>query len=291
MPSVDKVKRNDPCPCGSGKKYKQCCQPKDRAAQAERVAWERAVQNMRVALIGFAKETSLAKDLALGLGLFWQDRYTLETVQRMNVDESLRFFDWFAHDYALQLAEEPERIGKRLIEVYRQEVDDALLDKEAAVLDAWIDSPPGSAFLLEAADPEAGTVTLNDLLLPDRVVVAEDASAAKHGEVGQILLARPLTEHEHTRLAGATVILPPEEKEGLLESLAQSKEEYLAENEGAGDSQFLRERAYLLTHYALDWADRAGRPAVAAEDPDAERPGEQAVRRVVKWQQERVRHV
>jgi len=25
-PTVDKkVARNDPCPCGSGKKYKQCC--------------------------------------------------------------------------------------------------------------------------------------------------------------------------------------------------------------------------------------------------------------------------
>lgn len=24
-PLVDKVKRNDPCPCGSGKKYKKCC--------------------------------------------------------------------------------------------------------------------------------------------------------------------------------------------------------------------------------------------------------------------------
>jgi len=291
MPSVAKVKRNDPCPCGSGKKYKQCCLPKDRAAQAERVAWERAVQNMRVALIGFAKETSLAKDLAFALGQFWQDRYTLETVQRMNVDESLRFFDWFAHDYALQLVEERARVGKRLIEVYRHEVDDALSDKEAAILDAWIDNPPGSAFLLQAADPEAGTVTLHDLILPDRVVVAKDASAAKNGEVGQILLARPLLEHEHTRLAGATVILPPEEKEGLLESLAQAKEAYLAENQGADDLQFLRERAYLLTHYALQWADRAGRPAVAAEDPDGERPGDQAIRRVVKWQQERVRHV
>jgi hypothetical protein len=123
------------------------------------------------------------------------------------------------------------------------------------------------------------------------VVVAEDASAAKHGEIGQILLARPLPEHEHTRLAGATVILPPEEKDGLLERLDQAKEEYLPENEGAGDSQFLRERAYLLTHYALEWADRSGRPAVAAQDPDAQRPGEQAVRKVVKWQQERVRHV
>ena len=25
-----KVRRNDPCPCGSGKKYKHCCLKKDR---------------------------------------------------------------------------------------------------------------------------------------------------------------------------------------------------------------------------------------------------------------------
>lgn len=30
--AVQKVGRNDPCPCGSGKKYKKCCMPKERAA-------------------------------------------------------------------------------------------------------------------------------------------------------------------------------------------------------------------------------------------------------------------
>lgn len=29
-----KAGRNDPCPCGSGKKYKQCCREKDRAEAA-----------------------------------------------------------------------------------------------------------------------------------------------------------------------------------------------------------------------------------------------------------------
>ena len=28
----DKAGRNDPCPCGSGKKYKKCCWQKDNAA-------------------------------------------------------------------------------------------------------------------------------------------------------------------------------------------------------------------------------------------------------------------
>jgi len=40
---VPKPGRNDPCPCGSGKKYKHCCLEKDRAAElapaiAQRVA-------------------------------------------------------------------------------------------------------------------------------------------------------------------------------------------------------------------------------------------------------------
>ena len=29
---MTKIGRNVPCPCGSGKKYKQCCLPRDRAA-------------------------------------------------------------------------------------------------------------------------------------------------------------------------------------------------------------------------------------------------------------------
>ena len=42
---MQKTGRNDPCPCGSGKKYKHCCLEKERAAElaaaiAQRVAWQ-----------------------------------------------------------------------------------------------------------------------------------------------------------------------------------------------------------------------------------------------------------
>jgi uncharacterized protein YchJ len=37
--------RNDPCPCGSGKKYKQCCLQAREAQQAEDFLWHQiAVQ-------------------------------------------------------------------------------------------------------------------------------------------------------------------------------------------------------------------------------------------------------
>jgi tetratricopeptide (TPR) repeat protein len=35
---MSKIGRNDPCPCGSGKKYKRCCLPKHEAAAAGRAA-------------------------------------------------------------------------------------------------------------------------------------------------------------------------------------------------------------------------------------------------------------
>ena len=40
----DKVNRNDPCPCGSGKKYKKCCLAKDKAPKKLTAKWINAPQ-------------------------------------------------------------------------------------------------------------------------------------------------------------------------------------------------------------------------------------------------------
>jgi len=42
---VHKVQRNDPCPCGSGKKYKQCCMLKERDLAAVRAGNREVVQD------------------------------------------------------------------------------------------------------------------------------------------------------------------------------------------------------------------------------------------------------
>jgi len=191
-----------------------------------------------------------------------------------------------------------QRRGKTLIRVYRHEVDDALSDKEAAILDGWIDSLPGSAFVLQEADPQQGTVVLQDLFV-ERLVTVQDHAAAKHGELGQILLCRPLPEHDRLRLSGATVVLPASERGGLLGFVEEAHQAYLAEQGAGGEEmgsppapeeayvQFLRERSHLLTHYALEWADRESRPAVASQDPDARKPGDKTMQKLVRWRQER----
>jgi tetratricopeptide (TPR) repeat protein len=42
MTPMAKIGRNDPCPCGSGRKYKQCCLQKDAAAERAVLAETRA---------------------------------------------------------------------------------------------------------------------------------------------------------------------------------------------------------------------------------------------------------
>jgi len=39
---MPKTGRNDPCPCGSGKKYKRCCRAKDQAAELATLSAKRA---------------------------------------------------------------------------------------------------------------------------------------------------------------------------------------------------------------------------------------------------------
>jgi tetratricopeptide (TPR) repeat protein len=36
--TMNKTGRNDPCPCGSGNKYKRCCLPKDQAVESAALA-------------------------------------------------------------------------------------------------------------------------------------------------------------------------------------------------------------------------------------------------------------
>jgi hypothetical protein len=199
----------------------------------------------------------------------------------MNADESLRFFDWFAHDYTLS------QENVRLVELYREQKADAANQYEAAILDGWIGSLPGSAFAFEGTDAD-NRVELQDLFLPDRRIVVRDQAAATHGETGQILLARPLPERDDLHLYGATVVLPPEEKGTLQTFISEARQGYLGEHPGTEMSHFLRDRAYLFTHYALEWADREQRPAVSADDPNAKGRSGQAVKKLVKWSQERV---
>jgi len=65
------IGRNDPCPCGSGKKYKRCCLAKDAPAPAR---GRRGTDSALASLMRFARRAELDGDRAAAEVTFWGKR-------------------------------------------------------------------------------------------------------------------------------------------------------------------------------------------------------------------------
>ena len=111
-----RVGRNDPCPCGSGKKYKNCCLKKDRARRIRDSAWRREEQVTLDKLITFAQRPALSTQLVAAFNLFWNGSYGVEGWNALDRDEIGRFLDWYVHDYRL------ERSRERIVDLFMEEM-------------------------------------------------------------------------------------------------------------------------------------------------------------------------
>ena len=111
--------RNDPCPCGSGAKFKRCCLGKTDAPPAAYSRDERAAALDRLARLAQRQEFTHVR--AAAEAEFW-DPWTArrspdDVRDAMELEESqVVFHEWFAFDYPLPG-------GSTLIEL--------LLDREA----------------------------------------------------------------------------------------------------------------------------------------------------------------
>ena len=63
------VGRNDPCPCGSGKKYKRCCLAQDEATEHAKAALEAAERRRRSEAQSFAHQARAEAEGARLAGL------------------------------------------------------------------------------------------------------------------------------------------------------------------------------------------------------------------------------
>src|SRR5581483_12120395 len=131
---MPKVGRNDPCPCGSGKKYKQCHLPIEEAAQAEQLRLRRAVDTLIPKIIETAQ--AHAADVPAAFERFWNGKYTLDQLSDLDDLEGRgaeRFLIWFAFDYVLD-------DGRTLVErlVAAEPGDDLDLSaEERQLLGSW----------------------------------------------------------------------------------------------------------------------------------------------------------
>ncbi len=263
------IGRNDPCYCGSGKKYKHCHEAQDKAQVAETRRWDAARQSLSRDVIAFAREKRFAESFAQGVELFWNGHYVLETADQMNQDEAIRFFDWFAFDYI-----PPDR--PRLLDIYMAEKGESRNEYEKNILAAWQTAGPASAYMVTAI--EGDKLHVQDLFDKSSCAVTSE-SGAREGAVGELLLAHLVTIRDELKFSGAAVRLPGQTAGEIEAMMNAAFEEYRAHHPQAAWPEFLRARSYLLNHFGLKQAEQEGRSPVSGS-------GEGTVRRTIR----RIRH-
>ncbi len=246
---MDKPGRNDPCYCGSGKKYKQCHMAADLAAEQQQRVWADAARELRQALLDFADEERFDQAAGPAATHYWNEFYTADTLPLMSASEAERFLDWFAFDHDLD-------DGGRIVDLYREEQAAALPAPRRELLDRWAAAGPMSGYELTGYDRQ--TLHLKELTSGEQLDVFEPSG---HGSapLGSIILGRVVPVHDHLEFFALPAYIPPEEIADLPAKLDAARAE-------AGDD-FLRRHNVLFIHHALEQAKLAGRPPVARLDP------------------------
>ena len=253
---MSKPGRNDPCYCGSGKKYKKCHMKEDQAAEKERSLIKQAASYIRRDLLKFGRDERFAESFASALPLYWDNYYDHDNAEQMSQPEALRFFDWFVFDYELE-------DGKRLIELYADERMEDLSSQQQTITAAWREADPGSLFELTAY--EGQMLQLRDYFSNDTFEVYESGGHGNVG-IGDAILTRLVPVADHLELSTTAAYLPKEEIGDIKAKMEAAEAAYLAEHPDSNHARFLRRHSHLLVHHALAEAKAKGRPPVARLD-------------------------
>ena len=252
------IKRNDPCYCGSGKKYKSCHLSVDREKEQERREWQVAARFLRQDLLKYAKDERFSEPFATAISHYWNGLYDAENAEEMSQPEAFRFFDWFTFDATIPT----EDGGKtRLVEQYKQENWDELSSYQQETLENWLGAMPASAF--KFLSYKGNELTLRRLLTDEKYVVYEGSG---HGEAepGDIMLARLVKVLDRYEFSTNAAYLPQAEIADLLEKLENAR----SADPDSDFDDFVRQNSVLPIHHALAQAEEHGRPPVARLDPD-----------------------
>ena len=251
---MERPGRNDPCYCGSGKKYKQCHMAADLAVDREQRAWNDAARDLRLSLFEFADDERFDDEAGPAAAHYWNGLYSADTLPLMSPSEAERFLDWFALDYTLPST------GGRIVDLFREEKANTLAPHQRELLNKWADGLPMSGY--ELTGYERQTLRLKEIVFGDLIDVFEPAG---HGNapLGAIILGRPIAVQDHYEFFSMPAYIPTDEIGDLRDKLIAAQSEDGAT--GAGD--FMRRHNVMLIHHALEQARAAGRPPVARLDP------------------------
>ena len=214
-----KVGRNDPCPCGSGRKYKKCCLKTAEVAPPDDLTWHRllrALEELTPELLKFAEAHFGPGVLSEAWGEFtlWNEEPFTPGTPHMQV-----FMPWFFHDWrpdpATSMVRPQALDGLTLAEAYLRKKGKQL-DPLVARYIGQAGIAPFSFFDVVSCQPGSGFV-LRDIFTGARFDVTE-RSGSQHAKPGDIVFGKVVEIDRLAVVEGcAPLLFPPIEKTSVIE--------------------------------------------------------------------------
>ncbi|MBW1829651.1 MAG: SEC-C domain-containing protein, partial [Deltaproteobacteria bacterium] len=223
-----KIGRNEPCPCGSGKKYKKCCLNKKKPP--ENLLWHRlsdTYDKLQDQLLDYARKTfgDLAFPLAMDEFLVWPEE---ENPIDLIANHMPLFMPWFLFEWVY----DPEDAEIELPAPAHQPVAMAYLDAHGSRLDrleqklieATLDQP-FSFYEVMSCRPGEG-FRLKDILRGIETEVSE-RQGSEQVRPGDILLGRVVQIDQVTMLIGcSSILIQPKWKPEIIDLRKAILQEY-----------------------------------------------------------------
>ncbi|NOK58024.1 MAG: zinc chelation protein SecC [Chloroflexi bacterium AL-W] len=241
--SMAKIGRNDPCYCGSGKKYKHCHKPIDEATQAEQRKLRQVQDGLMSKIIEQAQGQS--HQIPAALARYWNGKYTAD--QLSNLDElehhgASRFLTWFAFDYPL---DEDQTLVEQLAHGEHEVELDAV---ELGLLSTWI---PIRLRPYVVKDVLKGQHFHVRDMLEDTLYEVEDHSASRHIVPGEVVVVHLVPVGTRYHIAGAAAHLTDDTYEPLSEFADMHLSAFRHRNPDTIWREILKEHSELFNHFVM----------------------------------------
>jgi hypothetical protein len=236
-----KIGRNDPCWCGSGKKYKHCHWRLEQAQQGNLVQQERAFNSLYNKLIELAHDVRGEDDFSAAYELYWNNRLDIAAPEKLDPLRATEFFEFYVFDYST--AEN----GKTILDLVGERRRGQLTPSEQALLDQWHGSYRS---LYQIANVGTDSVSLRDVLQDREVTIHEQLPPEL--TPGFTLVARVLPVGDRRHLARGVRPVPVELVDSLVVYMQRQFQLYQERWYGRTWPDFLRERSYLFNYFLLE---------------------------------------
>jgi SEC-C motif len=245
---MSKISRNDPCPCGSGKKYKKCCLLAADTQEFEYRRWRHVEAGLIPRLIQFASE-NLGPQI---VGQAWKEFNESDTMEECDPSSEMNmvFLPWFLFSWEFELKPTNQRryIETTVAEQFLQRNAALLTADEKALLLSAV-RVPFSLYEIVEVKPGVG-MTQFDLLRRIKYDVIERSASQtlKRGEI--IYCATTEINGMRSNLATSPYALRPTSKLDVLRLRKWMVEEAASEELTAEDLHNFEAdiRGLYLTH-------------------------------------------